>query len=155
MFTLPRNKGFTLLESAFVIIVAAAIVSMGIKSYSSIQIQKKITVTQQQLTELYHAAIKAPSTVASECGVGKQCLGLPSSTFTNPWGQNNSVSVSGTYFILRTSLPDNSACKTLLQRFSDIQTDADKNVNTASGTCKRNTSNTADKNLEVYISIYQ
>lgn len=155
MSSLTLSKGFTLLESALVIIVAAAIISMGIKSYSSIQTQKKVTQAQQQLTTLYQAALKAPNIAVSDCGVGKQCLGLPSDTFTNPWGQSNSIAVVGTQFVLRSTLPTNAVCKALLQRFSSIQSSADKATSTGANTCKVGSDSNSEKNLEIYISIYQ
>lgn len=160
MFTSKAPKGFTLLESALVIVIAAAVVTMAVSSFSTIQTQKKEALTQQQLTTLYQAAVKTPNVAATDCGVDKQglakvCLGLPAEDFINPWKLSNSVTVEGTQIVLRSSLPDNTICKALLARFVNLQTASDKTSAKGTNICKQGSDNEAEKNLEVRISLYQ
>lgn len=154
------SKGFTLLESALVIVVAAAVITMAVSSFSTVQTRKKETITQQQLNTLYQAALKAPNVAATNCGVdnkgiGKVCLGLPTEDFINPWKLGNSVTIEGTQIVLRSSLPDNAICKALLERFVSLQTSSDRTAATGANTCKRGSDNEAERNLEVRISLYQ
>lgn len=149
-----RCRGFTLLESALTIVIAAAIITMAVASFNSIQTQKKIAETQSELNTLYQAALKAPN-LAVSCTIGQPCLGLSSAMFTNPWQQTNSVTIENTQIVLRTTLPNNDICKALLERFSSVQTDADKASKTGNNTCTRSSSNANEKNLEVRISLYQ
>ena len=100
---LRKQKGFTLVEIAIVIVMGAVIVLTALEGVTVIQEKRKVSQAVTQVTQVYQAASDWRATRSSYTGISMTVLNdrklLPSTistgTSVNPWGGNISIAANG------------------------------------------------------------